>query len=86
MESNTQTAQTKLLLVADVELSPREAEVMALVYDDQTAKEIGETLYLSARTVEWHITNVVNKVSSALGEIISKRQKVAKILKAAKLI
>ena len=36
-------------------LSPRQHEILALLADGQTDREIGERLYLSRRTVSWHI-------------------------------
>jgi DNA-binding CsgD family transcriptional regulator len=36
-------------------LSPRQHEILALLADGQTDREIGERLFLSRRTVSWHI-------------------------------
>jgi DNA-binding NarL/FixJ family response regulator len=43
-------------------LSPREIEVLRLLAGGKTNREIAETLFLSARTVERHITNLYLKI------------------------
>jgi DNA-binding NarL/FixJ family response regulator len=43
-------------------LSPREIEVLRLLAGGKTNREIAETLFLSARTVERHITNLYVKI------------------------
>jgi len=47
---------------ADVPLSPREHEVVALIADGLSNREIAERLMLSVRTVERHIENVYNRL------------------------
>jgi len=56
-------------------LSPREVEVMQLVARGHTDPEIGELLKISARTVQRHITNILNKLdcrnrSQAVAQVI----------------
>ena len=46
-------------------LTPREVEVLCLVAEGLSNREISERLYLSIRTVERHITNIYNKIGSA---------------------
>jgi DNA-binding CsgD family transcriptional regulator len=46
------------------DLSPREAEVAALVVEGRSNKEIGETLFISLDTVKRHITNVYRKTGA----------------------
>ena len=43
-------------------LSRRECEVLALVADGLSNREIGETLFLSDRTVARHLTNIFHKI------------------------
>jgi DNA-binding CsgD family transcriptional regulator len=43
-------------------LSPREAEIARLVAEGLGNREIGERLFLSARTVEKHVEHVMNKL------------------------
>jgi DNA-binding CsgD family transcriptional regulator len=44
------------------ELSPREREVARMMADGQTNKAIAEALFLSRRTVERHVANVLKKL------------------------
>ncbi|NYD76744.1 helix-turn-helix transcriptional regulator [Arthrobacter cupressi] len=43
-------------------LSPRECEVLALVADGCSNREIGTALFISDRTVARHLTNIYNKI------------------------
>jgi len=45
-----------------LELTRRELEIARLVADDLTNKQIAARLFLSQRTVETHITNILNKL------------------------
>jgi DNA-binding NarL/FixJ family response regulator len=44
------------------ELTPREIEVIQLIWQEFTAKEIAEELHISPRTVEAHRWNICQKV------------------------
>jgi DNA-binding NarL/FixJ family response regulator len=43
-------------------LTPREAEVLALVAAGRTNREIGDELYVSGKTVSVHISNILRKL------------------------
>ncbi len=47
-----------------VELSEREKEVLRLICQELTTKEIGEQLYLSPRTVDGHRNNILEKTGA----------------------
>jgi predicted ATPase/DNA-binding CsgD family transcriptional regulator len=47
---------------SDTELTPRQLEIARLIADDLTNRQIADRLFLSERTVETHITNILNKL------------------------
>jgi two-component system, NarL family, response regulator DegU len=47
-----------------IELSPREKEILELICLEFTAKEIGEKLFISERTVEGHRKNLCTKLEA----------------------
>jgi DNA-binding CsgD family transcriptional regulator len=51
------------------ELTAQEAQVVLLVRDGLTNSEIGARLFISPRTVEWHLRNIFNKL-----HVTSRRQ------------
>jgi len=47
---------------SDTELTRRQLEIARLIAEDLTNRQIAERLFLSERTVETHITNILNKL------------------------
>ena len=45
-----------------VELTAREIEIVRLIADGYTAKEIAETLFISAKTVDAHRSHILRKL------------------------
>lgn len=45
-------------------LSPREQEVLGLLADGLTDREIAVSLYISQRTVETHVSNLLHKLGA----------------------
>ena len=45
-------------------LSPREEEILRLLADGMTDREIGEGLTISTRTVETHVSNILRKLDA----------------------
>jgi DNA-binding CsgD family transcriptional regulator len=56
--------ETAMERTATVGLSPREIEVLRLVATGRRNREIAETLFLSVRTVERHLTNLYSKIGA----------------------
>jgi DNA-binding NarL/FixJ family response regulator len=48
-----------------VHVTRRELEVLRLVVDGQTNRQIGQTLFISEKTASVHITNLLRKLGVA---------------------
>jgi predicted ATPase/DNA-binding CsgD family transcriptional regulator len=64
------TATSASLTLSHVEsalpfgLTPREFDVLRLLVDGRTDKEIGEALFVSRRTVQTHVASILNKLGA----------------------
>jgi DNA-binding CsgD family transcriptional regulator len=68
LQATGETARKRTVETLD-ELTPQEVQVARLAADGQTNPEIGAQLFLSPRTVEWHLTKIFGKL-----EISSRKQ------------
>jgi LuxR family maltose regulon positive regulatory protein len=59
-----ESAKIKTVLLRDDLLSEREIEVLGLLADGQSYKEIGQNLFLSLNTVQFHVKSVYRKLSA----------------------
>jgi len=48
--------------VAAVGLSPRELEVLRLLADGHSSQHVADTLFISRRTVDNHVANILGKL------------------------
>jgi DNA-binding NarL/FixJ family response regulator len=48
--------------MASASLTPRELEVLALVADGRTNRQIAETLYITAKTASVHVSHILAKL------------------------
>ncbi len=63
IRENLMSKQKPALPGFDVEVSGREQEVLQLICEQYTNPEIAEKLFISARTVEWHRKNLLEKLN-----------------------
>lgn len=70
-----QLADDRRVTLTGLGLSPREAEVLALVTHGQTNRQVARTLGLSERTVDKHVEHILAKLG-----VTSRTAAVAKAL------
>lgn len=72
----TKKALIKARLFDENRLTSRESEILQLVADGLSTTEIAKQLFISPRTVHYHISNIMNKlnVSSRLKAVIVSRE------------
>ncbi len=49
--------------LAQLDLSPREIEVLSLVADGRTNREIASALFISNKTASAHVSHILSKLS-----------------------
>ncbi|WP_226925372.1 helix-turn-helix transcriptional regulator [Georgenia thermotolerans] len=64
-------------LVDDSGLSPREREIAGLVLAGKTYREIGDTIYISPRTVEHHVARIRRRLGAASRSELLARLRIA---------
>jgi DNA-binding NarL/FixJ family response regulator len=61
---STQRAATSRGRETSLLISPRERDVLALVVEGRSNKDIAEALYVSPNTVKTHVASLLNKLSA----------------------
>src|ERR671922_2720127 len=61
LEATGERARKRTVETRD-DLTPQEAQISRLARDGRTNPEIGAQLFISPRTVEWHLRNVFTKL------------------------
>jgi DNA-binding CsgD family transcriptional regulator len=56
------TGQTLLVRNHEVSFSPREVEILELVAKGDRSVDVAEALFLSKRTVDYHLTHIYEKL------------------------
>ena len=64
-------------LLDDSGLSPREREIAGLVLAGKTYREIGDTIYISPRTVEHHVARIRRRLGAASRSELLARLRIA---------
>jgi DNA-binding NarL/FixJ family response regulator len=66
-------------LDAYLELSPREAEVLALVAEGWSNRAVAERLFVTVRTVESHVRTILVKFGVCADDRVSRRVLLARL-------
>lgn len=53
---------TKFIENKEIKLTPREVEILKVIYDEFTSEEMAEKLSISIATVETHRRNMIKKM------------------------
>jgi len=48
--------------VSEDRLTKREKEILDLVFEGKSSKDVAETLCVSKRTIDWHLTRIYEKL------------------------
>ena len=56
---------TQQLAAPEEDLTPRELEVLALIMQGKTNREIADSLHISQATVRLHVSNILSKLNAA---------------------
>ncbi len=63
-QKKSASASTNELLYPDLPLTNRELEVLALIREGLTNSQIGEQLFITERTVKFHVTAILSKLNA----------------------
>jgi len=56
-------SQAAAVAAGNVRLTKREVEVLTLVIEGKSSKEVADHLYVSKRTVDFHLANIYQKLN-----------------------
>ena len=65
LEEQQQTRVSKAFHYPEMPLTKRELEVLGLIKQGRTNGQIGEQLYISERTVKFHVTSILSKLHAS---------------------
>jgi DNA-binding NarL/FixJ family response regulator len=71
-ETTTKPLPERKKIFAHKPLTPRESEILALIGEGLTSKEIGERLHLSEHTVQEHRKRISTKLGTKGGELLQR--------------
>ena len=65
MQKSMQRRKNRSAMPVDTELTARETEILELICHEYTAVEIAKRLFISERTVDRHVSNILTKLDVA---------------------